>query len=57
MQTYQEAQDIANNHICPDHPEASLVVVWDKARYRLACGEAHWADKLQRIMLPSELFR
>lgn len=56
MQTYQEAQDIAYNHICPDHPEASLVVVWDKDHYRIACGEAHWADKLQRIILPSELY-
>lgn len=57
MQTYHEVQDIANSHVCREHPGATLVVVWDTDHYRLACGEAHWADKLQRIMLPSELYR
>ena len=57
MSNYREIQDIADNHLCPEHPEAALVVVWDQDHYRLACGEAHWVDKLQRLMSPSELYR
>ena len=57
MIPYCEIQDIADNHLCPEHPEAALVVVWDQDHYRLACGEAHWVDKLQRLMSPSELYR
>ena len=55
--TYEELQDIAAMHVCADHPQATVEVAWDKDRYRLVCGERHWVDKLQRLMMPSELYR
>lgn len=57
MRTYEELQDIAAMHACADHPQATVEVAWDKDHYRLVCGEGHWADKLQRLMMPSELYR
>ena len=54
MHSYQELEDIAKNHICADHPYAKLEVVWVGDRYRLYCDETHWADKLHRIMVPSD---
>lgn len=57
MQTYNELQDLAAMHACPEHPQATVGVAWDKDHYRLVCGGRHWVDKLQRLMLPSELYR
>ncbi len=57
MQTYGELHDLAAMHACPDHPQATVEVAWDKGLYRLRCGAGHWVDKLQRLMMPSEMFR